>query len=125
MAAEVAHMYPACLIGSWVVAMMGLRTRPGLIGGKVNDDHKGSQAPGADSRGVSHPFHALFSFANSEMAWPRQIASAAMSLSRWPSKLVAWRRILQAILASLFASTMAALLPGMRVTTPASQLPKL
>ena len=47
MAAEVAHMYPACLIGSWAVAMMGLRTRLGLISGKVNDDHKGSQTLGA------------------------------------------------------------------------------
>ena len=118
-------MYPACLIGSWVVAMMGLRPRPGLIGGKVNDEHKGSQAPGAGSGGVFDPFHAVFSFANAVMAWPRQIVSVAMSLLRWSSKLVPWRRILQAILASLFASTMAALLPGMRVTTPASQLPKL
>ena len=30
-AAEVAHMYPACWIGSRAVAMMGLRTRLGLI----------------------------------------------------------------------------------------------
>lgn len=37
-AAEVAHMYPACWIGSWAVAMMGLRTRLGLISGQVDDD---------------------------------------------------------------------------------------
>ena len=37
-AAEIAHMYPACWIGSWAVAMMGLRTRLGLISGQVDDD---------------------------------------------------------------------------------------
>jgi hypothetical protein len=46
-AAEVAHMYPACFFGSRAVAMMGLRTRLGLISGQVDDDPMGSQTLGA------------------------------------------------------------------------------
>lgn len=41
--AEVAHMYPACLFGSWAVAMMRLRTRLSLISSQVNDDPLGYQ----------------------------------------------------------------------------------
>ncbi len=48
-----------------------------------------------------------------------------MSLFLSASKLMPWRRMLQAVRASLSAGAMAALLPGMRVTAAASQLPKL
>jgi hypothetical protein len=40
-------MYPACFFGSRAVAMMGLRTRLGLISGQVDDDPMGSQTLGA------------------------------------------------------------------------------
>lgn len=46
-AAEVAHMYPACWIGSRAVAMMGLRTRLGLISRKASGGPVGSQTLGA------------------------------------------------------------------------------
>jgi hypothetical protein len=35
--AEVADMYPACLIGSRAVALMGIRTHLGLIIGQVDE----------------------------------------------------------------------------------------
>ena len=44
---EVAHMYPAYLIDTRVVALLGLRTRRGLISSKVQDDRLGRQTLGA------------------------------------------------------------------------------
>lgn len=40
-------MYPACWIGSRAVAMMGLRTRLGLISRKASGGPVGSQTLGA------------------------------------------------------------------------------
>jgi hypothetical protein len=40
--ADVADMYPACLIGSRAVALMGVRTRFGLISGPVGKQPFGS-----------------------------------------------------------------------------------
>jgi hypothetical protein len=54
-------MYPARLIGSRAVSLMGLRTHFGLVSGGLANNHSGHQTLGA----FIYPFHA-FSLANSE-----------------------------------------------------------
>ncbi len=107
------------LIGSRAVALMGLRTRLGLISGKVFADHKGRQTLGA---------YFLRSMLSSLSRTPfdrgkRQMVSMAISLGA--SNRVPCRRTLHAVRASLLASATAALLRGMRFTASLSQAPKL
>lgn len=107
------------LIGSRVVALMGLRMRLGLISGKVLADHKGRQTLGA---------YFLRSMLSSLSRTPfdrgkRQMVSKAISLGA--SNRVPCRRTLHAVRASLLASAMAALLRGMRFTASVSHGPKL
>ena len=110
------------LIGSRAFAcspLMGLRTRLGLINGKVLADHKGRQTLGA---------YFLRSMLSSLSRTPfdrgkRQMASMAISLGA--SNRVPCRRTLHAVRASLLASATAALLRGMRFTASVSQGPKL
>ena len=107
------------LIGSRAVALMGLRTRLGLISSKVLADHKGRQTLGA---------YFLRSMLSSSSRTPfgrgkRQMVSMAISLGA--SNRVPCRRTLHAVRASLLASATAALLRGIRFTTSVSQGPKL
>ena len=107
------------LIGSRAVALMGLRTRLGLISGKILVDRKGRQTLGA---------YFLRSMLSSLSRTPfdrgkRQMVSMAISLGA--SNRVPCRRTLHAVRASLLASATAALLRGMRFTASVSQGPKL
>ncbi len=86
------------LIGSRAVALMGLRTRLGLISGKVFADHKGRQTLGA---------YFLRSMLSSLSRTPfdrgkRQMVSMAISLGA--SNRVPCRRTLHAVRASLLAN---------------------
>lgn len=107
------------LIGSRAVALMGLRTRRGLISGKVDDDLLGRQTLGAYllRSMLSSPSRTPF------RPWLLQIASRAGSC--FASNRVPWWRTLQAVRASLLAKAMAALLRGIRATAPVSHGPKL
>jgi hypothetical protein len=98
------------LIGSRAVALMGLRTRRGLISGKVDDDVKGRQTLGA------YLLRSMLSSLSRTpfRPWSPQIASIAGSCLA--SNRVPWWSTLQAVRASLFAKAIAALLRGIRAT---------
>jgi hypothetical protein len=56
--AEVAHMYPACLVGSRAVALMGNTHAPLIsLADRLPGNHLGQQIPGA----FIDPFHASLS----------------------------------------------------------------
>ncbi len=99
-------MYPACLIGTRAVALMGVRTHFGLISGQVGQwcwgDHLGQQTLGA----YLNPFHAAISVASGIRGRLVQMAATSFRLA---SKALPLARTLQAIRASLFARAVASL----------------
>src|SRR5688500_3789358 len=97
-------MYPACLIGSWAVALMGIRTRLGLISGQAVEQPFGPPGSGRVYRSVP----CIGSVANEIEGY------TASSSSLWVSKALPVLNTLQTMRASLLARAVASLLRCIR-----------
>src|ERR1700761_3635900 len=109
-------MYPACLIGSRAVALMGIRThRCVLLADRLASNHLGHRTLDA----FIDPFHAF------SLSRTRGRVQIAIISWRGASKVFSLRKMLHAIRASLLAKAVASLLRCSRGAAFRSHAPKL